>query len=493
MGKAARSSLLWGGGFTLLRDVSQFGVMLILVRLISPMDYGVAMLAQSIVGFIGVAAFGALSAHALQLRDPKQIDWQAHFTAGAIVNSTLFAVTLIIAFVLSRIPHFQATALPLSIAALSFLLDIPAALRQRMVQVDHDWMRFRALTIIGTLLGHVLALAIAAAGGGVWALIIQPLAFSLPATVDLFWNAKWRPDWSWSWARYRDTACFASSRVTVGLLSTGRNMTEQTTMAGIYDFAALGVFSRAVGLATMAAGRLGTVALSSIYPVITRAEKGSDQFRRYAGLVLTSVCWSTICGATFVALASPDLVTLLYGSTWREVAPLLPIAAISVGANGILAAITTLLLANDEVRACFWIDVLTTGLGLAVALLLIPKGATTYLAWLAALNFALVLLAAGVLRRHNAIDASGVIKSFVPALVAGAVAIIVVLALRRTMGTSSYLLVRLAIDGFVVVLAYVLTLRLAFAGPLAEVAAVILGRRWHERPLLLRWLPSELG
>ena len=34
LGASARTSLLWGGGFTLLRDVAQFGVMLILVRLL---------------------------------------------------------------------------------------------------------------------------------------------------------------------------------------------------------------------------------------------------------------------------------------------------------------------------------------------------------------------------------------------------------------------------------------------------------------------------
>jgi hypothetical protein len=34
--------LLWGGGFTLLRDLAQFAVMLILVRLLSPADCGTA-------------------------------------------------------------------------------------------------------------------------------------------------------------------------------------------------------------------------------------------------------------------------------------------------------------------------------------------------------------------------------------------------------------------------------------------------------------------
>ena len=87
LGNSARASLLWAGGFTLLRDVAQFGTMLILVRLLSPADYGTAALAQSTIGFLSVVSFGAFVMHSLQFRDPSQVDWQAHFTAAVVINT----------------------------------------------------------------------------------------------------------------------------------------------------------------------------------------------------------------------------------------------------------------------------------------------------------------------------------------------------------------------------------------------------------------------
>jgi O-antigen/teichoic acid export membrane protein len=252
-------------------------------------------------------------------------------------------------------------------------------------------------------------------------------------------------------------------------------MTEQATMATAYDFVALGVFSRSVGLATMAAGRIGVLVTSAIYPVITRAEEGSAQLRRYAGLVLRGVCWITICAVVFIAVASRDLVALLYGPTWTEVAPLLPLAAASTGANVILAAITSLLLATNEVRACLWVDLATTISGLAIALWLIPIGAATYLGGLTALTAALVLLGLAVLLGRNGIDASGVAKAFVPALAAGVMAVMAVLVLRWAIGTSPYVVVRLMVDGLVVALAYCLTVRIAFAAALAELVEVAPG------------------
>jgi hypothetical protein len=53
--------LLWGGGFMLLRDVPQFAVMLILVRLLSPADYGTAALAQAVICVVSVVSFTTFS------------------------------------------------------------------------------------------------------------------------------------------------------------------------------------------------------------------------------------------------------------------------------------------------------------------------------------------------------------------------------------------------------------------------------------------------
>ena len=64
-------------------------------------------------------------------------------------------------------------------------------------------------------------------------------------------------------------------------------------------------------------------------------------------------------------------------------------------------------------------------------------------------------------------------------------AVIAVLLARWTIGTSSYLVLRLLVEGVVVAFVYVLTLRIAFAGPLSELISVIPGGRILERSLLL--------
>jgi O-antigen/teichoic acid export membrane protein len=475
LGASARASLLWGGGFTLFRDVVQFATMLILVRLLAPADYGRMALAQTIVGLLAVVSFGTLVTHALQARDPAEIDWQAHFTAAVVINSALALLTLGLAWLLSFTSRYSDAALPLAALSLVFIVEIPGALRHQMVQVAHDWQRFRLLLIAGSLLGAGAGIVIAMLGGGVWALVVQPVLFGLPAALDLVLFSKWWPDWSWSWPRYRETAGFGITRIGAGALLHGRRTIEQSLLAGSYDFAALGVFTRSIGLATLIAGRIGSVAIMSLYPVITRAEQRSAQFQRYAGLVLRGVVWATVPAAVFLALSAADIASLLYGPRWSAVIPLLPLAAAAVSFGGIASAVSSLLLANNEIKACLLIDVASAVLGVALALWLVPVGMEIYLAALAAHGLIVLGLTITVLGATGGIDRTAILSALLPAAVAGAAGAGAILSARAALGVSEIVVLRLGLEFALLSISYLAVLRLLFKTPLSELLEVAPG------------------
>jgi O-antigen/teichoic acid export membrane protein len=56
LGQRARQAVYWNTGFNLFRDLLQFAVMLVLVRILSPDAYGQFGLVTSIIGFISVFA-----------------------------------------------------------------------------------------------------------------------------------------------------------------------------------------------------------------------------------------------------------------------------------------------------------------------------------------------------------------------------------------------------------------------------------------------------
>jgi len=477
LAQSAKASILWGGGFTLLRDVVQFGTMLALVRLLSPEDYGSAALAQSIIGVMSVLSFGTLVMHAFQLRDPQKIDWQAHFTAAAVINSVLFGLTLAIAWALSFSEHFHRAAGPLAGLGAVFLVEIAGTMRHRMLETQHDWKRFRILLIIGTVLALATSLIVAFLGGGVWALVVQPPLFGVPAVVDLFWHGKWRPNWTWSWPRYRDTAKFGFNRMGAAAVYRGQQTVEQTVLTGAYDFGVLGVFTRSVGLATLVAGRIGTVAMMSLYPIVTRAEQRSERFQRMSGLVLRGVCWTTIPAAIWLALCARDVVALLYGPKWMAVVPLLPLAVPGVALSGIESALCSLLLASNEVKTALLIDLVSACIVVGLALWLVPVGIKVYLVALAGQGLIMLLLTLSALTVKRGIAPDAILPAFLPPVVAGAGAALSVEGIRFLHAGGRVLALRLSVEALVFATAYFGIVRTAFSGAMGELLEVVPGGR----------------
>jgi len=475
LASVAGRALIWGAGFTFIRDILQFATMVVLVRIVTPGEYGIAAMAQAVIGFMSIVSFNTFVSHALQIRDPDTIDWQAHFSAALIINTTLFMLTILVAGLLSQMEKFSEAALPLAVMSLVFLIEIPATLRHTMVQVQHDWLRFRSLTLAGAVLGSIVALVIAFLGGGIWALILPVILFGVPAAIDLFFIVKWRPDFSLSWDSYKETARFGFTRIGSGAANATRNTAEKSSLTSVFDFSTLGIFTRSIGLATLAAGRVGTVILSSLYPVITRVESSSDRFKRIAGLVLCGVTWITMPIAVFLALSSADVVSLIYGSQWLQVIELLPYATFYVALGGIVSAVYSLLLANEKTRTCLAIDIFSAILGLGLIFWLIPIGIITYLSGLIAFTTLLLVITIFMLYRSGGIGWRAIVTAFLPPLLSTLIASIILFIFRKELPHIDLLILRLVIEVFIYFMIFIVVIRIGFPNSLKDLLDVAPG------------------
>jgi O-antigen/teichoic acid export membrane protein len=472
LAKSGRDALVYGAAFTIFRDVLQFGTMLVLVRLLSPSEYGQMTFAQAIIGVLSIGTFKAFLSHALQLSDPNAVDWQSHFSAGLILNSIFFLLTLVVAGALALTDTYRDAAVAVAVLSFVFLVEVPASLRHTMVQVAHDWRRFRILTIAGAILGSVTALVIAFMGGGVLALTAPVILFGIPAVIDLFFISKWRPDFSFAWSRYRNTVRFGMTRIGSGGPIAIKNATENATLAASFDFAVLGVFSRSVGLATLAAGRIGSVTVASLFPVITRASAGSHRFRRIASLVLRAVVWVTILIATLVWLVADSLVLIVYGSGWLAVAELLPLAVVYVSVNGITAAAASLLLANQQAGSTMRIDIFFSVLALPLILIAIPMGVKIYLSAVIGLAVTSMFVTFWNLIKSNGIDLLALARAFIPPICAAVAASLALLGSRQLLTADIGNAPRFIVECGVFGLVSIATIRIFFKRVLSETLTV---------------------
>lgn len=462
---SAKSAVLWNTGFGLFRDLLQLGVMLALVRLLTPENYGQFAMVTGIIGFINVFSSANFVAHTLQLPEGIEPDFQIHFTATLFIQAFVFLATHLVALVCAQIDTYAAIAPYLHWMSLLFLLAWPHEIRFRMLERSFSWKRLRAVHAIGLLIGAVTSLGLAWAGYGTYALIAPAVLVTLPFIWDLFVNLKWRPTWAFSWAAYRPAIAFATARIGSGALTHGRNLLELSLLTAALGFAPLGIFTRAIGLSTLLCSQVASHLGQAIYPVLARAQSREGDRSHVGDTLILAVLFVAIPAAAFFGYGAEEAVRVLYGSQWLEVIPLLPFALAFGVASALYQILYLLLLSCSRVRLCLASDALYL-LGTGAALwLALPFGTQAYLGSMGTMLFSLSIGLTLVLARAGRLTLPRLLASLAATLTATLPAIAAVIALDQTLlGETAHPLGSLALSGIVFGLLYLITFRLLFRG-----------------------------
>jgi O-antigen/teichoic acid export membrane protein len=470
---SAKRAMTWSAGVSIARDVLQFGQMLVLARLLDPTMYGAAAMTATLIGFIGIPSFQHVIAHVLQVRG-GEVNYHQHFTAGLVINGALFLIANVVAIVLGTTDVYAPLQPLLHLSSVTFLLGVPAELRIKMLEREHQWERLRNLQLSAILVSIAGGIGLALAGAGVYALIVPGLLGTAVIAFDLLAIMRWRPVLQWNRASYADSIQFGLNRAASNTLNGGRALLQNSLITHHGQFFGLGLFSRAEGLANMFCARVSQQAAGALYPIVTRAEAQSAQFQRITGLAMRAVAWVVIPVAAFISLEAEPLIAIMYGHQWDAVAPLVPLAMASGVAVSLGATAYSFLMANNQSRLCLRIDMGAFALAASAMVVLIPLGIKPYLGGAAISNSLTATVLIGTLVATHGIGIRSLFDGLAPSTLAALVAGTLVYALKSAAmpgGTAVSLVLSWA--SFTAV--YVLVLRLLFKAPLVEIVGFLPG------------------
>ena len=251
LGEKARRSALWNAGLVSLISIGQFGLMLVLVRLLDPEVYGQYGLLLGIIGLVYVFSAQSFAEQMLQVRRDDDVHMQDIFTASVVFNVGLCLLTNIVALLMRDASQYSQIAAPLHWLSLSLLLQPGRAVLTATLKRAFDWRKIRLLHAAGFVLSAVIAIPVAYRGGGIYALLVPHFVVPLPFLYELFVSARWRPSWSWSYANFKPALLFGINRQLSGAIVATRRLVEGALVVQTLGFASLGLLGRAVGLADM--------------------------------------------------------------------------------------------------------------------------------------------------------------------------------------------------------------------------------------------------
>ncbi|MGQ0533433.1 MAG: lipopolysaccharide biosynthesis protein [Caulobacteraceae bacterium] len=329
----------------------QAASLLLLPRLLQPIDYGIYAMVDPLVTVMAlILNFGIsqalIQAPALQRAQVSGVFW-VMVISGVVAALLLFVGSPLVA-------SFYNDPRAGYVAAASSLFLILAGLTNVHEGLLNRQMRFGWIAIIsavGMAAGFVVSLIAALLGAGYWSLTLGYGATTLIALAGVWLGVGWMPREK---PEFRSVPRFYKFG---GALMVGEGATviareADSVLIGRYAGAAqLGYYDRGNKLAITPIERINTLLKSLLLPILSRLNDEGERYR-YAYLrIIRQLMLFTSPGIVALGVTAPVLVPFLIGEQWAPAAPIFSWLALAALHRPVSLTMNLLFISQGRARA----------------------------------------------------------------------------------------------------------------------------------------------
>jgi O-antigen/teichoic acid export membrane protein len=339
-------------GSQLATQIFGFGTSIVIARLLSPRQVGLAAEAAVFGSLALVIADFGIAAAIVQRPELSEEDKSTAFWASLLLGAGLTAIGVGLSWPIALLygqPQVQGL---FAVLSFSFLLTAPGIVQGALLTRELSFRPLEVRTIVATAAGCATSIILAALGFGPWAIVAQWLATAGVSSVLLWRSSAWRPRWSVSRTSLRGMAGFASNTFGARSLSWGVLNADNLLVGRFLGAAPLGAYSLACSVALSPLNRVAVPITQVFFPAFSRMqdprEIGAAWLRALRMVALVAV--PSMLG---VIVVSRELVQALFGARWMAAAPALQLLA-PIGLMQALTALNSgILQSMDRSRTLF--------------------------------------------------------------------------------------------------------------------------------------------
>jgi O-antigen/teichoic acid export membrane protein len=367
------TGLKWKLASTFVREGTRLGVAVVLARILTPAEWGLAAMALVLSAFLEMIpdtmTVGLVQRARITELDRSTIFWTA-MAIGACMSILGVAASGAVAAFYDE-PDVQALFAAVSIG---FAIAAAACVPEALLMRDLNYRAIELRHIAAVLVGGATALTLAFAGAGSWAIIGNSLAALSTSCALLWWFTRWRPSRVFSRASLTDLGA-DGVRVLGTRTLTYFQMNGDKLLIGRYLGAgALGNYQFAYQLMFTPVGNIAYPLQYVLFPVFATIQ--GDAARLDAAWLRAKRLSVAAMAPAFLTLlvVAPDLIQTIFGSKWEGSVSILQLLCVAGVAYSLSTQNWSLLVVRDRTRVLLRLTLLNTAVILSAVAIGIALG-----------------------------------------------------------------------------------------------------------------------
>ena len=359
----ALSGFRWTASVRLASQLITWGITLMVIRLLTPADYGLLAMATVFVSFLTMFSELGLGAAVVQKAEVDEPLLRRVFGIVLVIHFSLATLLFLVAPLIASF-YDEARVIPVvRVLSLQFVLAGFAVIPDAKLQRKMEFRNRSLLDLSNAVLASLTTLALALSGAGVWALVAGSLLSQLGKTIGLNWLCpfmRW-PDFSLTGMRslLRFGGHFTAIQVFWMFLS----QVDILICAKWLGNEVLGVYSVAMHLASLPSQRLSGLVNQVAFPTFSRMQ---DDIKKVGKNVLMGVrvlsffAFPVLWGMSSIA---PEIVEVILGAKWAASTMPLQLLALIIPlrmvANFVATALQGIGRSDIVLRNVIWASLIT--------------------------------------------------------------------------------------------------------------------------------------
>lgn len=327
--KVASGAAWWSSLEITARYGTQFVVMLILARLLSPADFGLLAILLVFTSLGALLVDSGFGTALIQRQNITDDDETTVFLSAGITSIVaalvLVAAAPVIAHFFSQPRLLLATRVIALVLPLGALASVPDALLTKRM----DFKARAGAELVASLCSGSLAIFLAIRGFGVWSLICQAITSILTRTIMLWLSCRWWPRGRFSVASFRRLFGFGSFMLLSNLLNTFATRLQTILIGKLFSASELGLYSLAQSTQSVPASLMSNLLNRVGLPIFSSFGGDVHKLREALRISLRMAMFVFVPCMAGIALVSRPLIALLFGARWLEASPILALLALS--------------------------------------------------------------------------------------------------------------------------------------------------------------------
>ncbi len=314
------SGVAWSIGEKVGSALLQAVVSIVVANRIMPMDMGIMAVLTVFITLAQIVVDSGFSQTLIRKVSPTEGDYLAVFRFNILSSVALYLLLTALSPLVASYYGWPEIAKVAPVLFLSLPLNALGVIQNTMMVREMRFAELSTMSFMSFFVSGVVAIAMAVAGLGIWALVGQRLSSMATKSAMLWWHSSWRPRNISTQGALREMAPFSLRLMTTEIITSIYNNISQLFIGKMYSGSALGCFNQAQKLVYMPYSLILSIQ-SVTYPALSRIKDEDEKFAESFRLVVMATCLIMFPIMAGLIATAEDFYILLLKPDWHPAIP----------------------------------------------------------------------------------------------------------------------------------------------------------------------------